>query len=81
MAESRSLNQLRHWHALLRAEHNRRRQDDPNDDAREQLLAKLEEMGQRLRADPNFVEPTPAEKAQSARELERWFRERGYGRN
>jgi hypothetical protein len=38
-------------------------------------------MGQRLRADPNFVEPSEAENAQSTKELERWFRERGYGRN
>jgi hypothetical protein len=49
-------------------------------DPREALLAELEEMGRRLRADPNWREPTPEETEESSRKLDMWFRERGYGR-
>jgi hypothetical protein len=76
MATNRSLIRLQHWYRLLLAERTRRRDSNGYGDAiREQLLAKLMEMGERMRADPNFVEPDPVE---SRKAMNVWFRERGY---
>jgi CRISPR type IV-associated protein Csf3 len=69
---------LERWLQLLTAEHARRQGVDG--DALERLLDQLAEMGKRLRAGPGRIEPTPAEQAQSIKELDRWFRER-HGRN
>ena len=66
------------WLADLDAEIERRRAtalEAAGGDPREQLLAVLEQMGQRMRAAPDWVEPTPDEQAQSARALDVWFRE------
>jgi hypothetical protein len=41
-----------------------------------QRCAVLDQMALRLRTAPDWVELTPAEKAQSARNLDVWFRER-----
>ena len=71
------------WITLLEAEIARRHAETleaAGGDPRQQLLAVLEQMGQRLRAAPDWVEPTPDEQAQSARALDVWFREHGYGR-
>jgi len=71
------------WLAEIDAEIERRRAaalEAAGGDPREPLLAVLEQMGQRLRAAPDWVEPTPDEQAQSACALDVWFREHGYGR-
>jgi hypothetical protein len=71
------------WIALLEAEIARRHSETleaAGGDPREQLLAVLEQMGQRMRAARDWIEPTPDEQAQSARALDVWFGEHGYGR-
>jgi hypothetical protein len=71
------------WLAKIEAEIERRKAakfEAAGGDPRAWLTAKLEEMGQRMRAAPDWVEPTPDEQAQSARALDVWFREHGYGR-
>jgi hypothetical protein len=62
VAAGSTLEQLLRYHRLLLAEQRRRAPVAAlNRDAMiEQLLAKLDEMAQRLRADPNFVEPAIA---------------------
>jgi hypothetical protein len=47
-------------------------------DPREQLIAKLDLMAERLRASPDWVEPSPAEQEHSRQQLNRWFRQRGF---
>jgi hypothetical protein len=47
-------------------------------DPRERLIAELDLMAERLRAAPDWVEPTPEEQERNRQELNRWFRERGY---
>jgi hypothetical protein len=76
MATSATLEQLLQYHRLLLAERRRRNPAGAagREDALEWLLAELDEMEQRLRADPNFVEPSDAQKAQWGRELDAWFR-------
>jgi hypothetical protein len=50
-------------------------------DPRERLLAELDQMAERMRAAPGWVEPTAEERAEHAREVERWFEQRfGKGR-
>jgi hypothetical protein len=73
MAASATLEQLLQYHRLLLAEQRRRNPVSAfdRDAAIEQLLAKLDEMGERLRANPNFVEPDPED---SRRMLDEWFR-------
>jgi hypothetical protein len=71
------------WLAKIEAEIKRRQAakfEAAGGDPRQQLLDKLAEMGERMRAAPDWVEPTPDEQAQSARALDVWFREHGYGR-
>jgi hypothetical protein len=47
-------------------------------DPRERLIAKLDEMAARMRAAPDWREPTPEEQEQAATEIEAWFRQHGY---
>ena len=79
MAEDLSLTRvprLQHWHQLLRAERTRRLGSNGRGDAlREQLIARLEDMGRRLRAAHDFIEPDPVENRDA---LNDWFREHGY---
>jgi hypothetical protein len=35
-------------------------------------------MGERLRSDPNWREPSPEEQRENRAHLEKWFRENGY---
>jgi len=72
------------WLAEIDAEIERRRQavvEAAGGDPRQQLLAKLTEMGERLRAAPDYRPPTPEENEQAMAEIETLFRERGYGRH
>jgi hypothetical protein len=71
------------WFEQLSAEREQRLNANPMIDGRDPraaLLAKLEEMGERLRADPNWREPTPEEMEESSRQLDAWFRDHGYRR-
>jgi hypothetical protein len=65
---------LERWLELPLAERDRRQSVDS--DALPRFLDQLAEIGRRLRAGPGYIEPTPAEKAQSARQLDQWFRVR-----
>jgi hypothetical protein len=75
VAESATLEQLKQYHRLLLAERQRRNPacSFDRDTAIEDLLGRLDDMGRRLRAVPDFVEPDPEE---AQRAVERWFRER-----
>jgi hypothetical protein len=75
VAENGTLEQLQQYHRLLLAEHHRRNPVGAfnHDGALEQLLAKLDEMEVRLRADPNYVEPGPKEAEENRRALDEWF--------
>jgi hypothetical protein len=76
MAANSSLIRLRHWHGLLLAERTRRLYGNGRGDAlREQLIARLTEMGRKMRADPNFIEPDPVENLKA---INAWFRQHGY---
>ena len=58
------------WLAKIEAEIKRRQAakfEAAGDDPRASLTAKLEEISQRMRAAPDWVEPTPDKQAQSAR--------------
>ena len=48
------------------------------EDPRERLIAELDQMAERMRAAPNFREPTTEEQAAATAEIMEWFRERGY---
>jgi hypothetical protein len=68
------MTKLERWLELLQEERDRRQKIDGSDPgARERLLEKLAVMGERLRAAPGWIEPTPAEKAHCAQELDRWL--------
>jgi hypothetical protein len=76
-------NDRQRWLDLLQGEIARRRAtafEAAGGDPREELLATLDQMAARLRAAPDWVEPSPDEKAQYARDLDEWFRDNGYGR-
>ena len=45
----------------------------------ESLLAKLDEMAERMRAAPDWREPTPAQQRKNTHQVEMWFRRHGYG--
>ena len=49
-------------------------------DELERFMAQLDEMARRLRAAPDWREPTPEEPAQYGRDLDKWFHDNGYGR-
>ena len=72
------------WLAEIDAEIERRREgrlEAAGGDPRQQLLLKLDEMGARLRAAPDYRPPTPEENEQAMAEIGALFRERGYGRH
>jgi hypothetical protein len=62
----------------VRRELSRRQQVAEQNDPREILIAKLDEMAERLRADPNWREPTAEEQEAATVEVMAWFRENGY---
>ena len=66
------------WLRLLRAELGRRSAYTTTDDARERLIAELDQMAERMRAAPGWVEPTAEERRQGVAEIEDCLRERGY---
>jgi hypothetical protein len=78
-------NDRQRWLDLLpcsRAEIARRRAaafEAEGGDATEKLLVQLDAMAERLRAAPDYVEPSEAQKAQWGQELDAWFRNHGYG--
>jgi hypothetical protein len=66
------------WFEMLAAERDRQLYGEmlvDGRDAREILFAELAVMGERLRADPNWREPTPEETAAGDRILDKWFKE------
>jgi hypothetical protein len=70
------------WFAEIEAEIERRRAaafEAEGGDATEKLLAQLDAMAERLRAAPDYVEPSDAQKTQWGEELDAWFRDHGYG--
>jgi hypothetical protein len=68
------------WLAEIDAEIERRQAtiDAAGGDPREQLLAVLEQMGQRMRAARDWIEPSADEKVQLSRQVNKWFAENGY---
>jgi hypothetical protein len=66
------------WLAILQAELLRREEEDGGD-RREQvlgeLIAKLDQMAERLAMAPDYVPPTPEEAAATAREIDTFFRQ------
>jgi hypothetical protein len=60
------------------SERERRREAAARDDPRERLIAKLDEMAERLRAAPDWREPTEEEQEANRQHLNAWFREHGY---
>ena len=69
------------WITLLEAEIARRHAETleaAGGDPREQLLAVLEQMGQRMRAARDWIEPSADEKVQLSRQVDKWFAENGY---
>jgi hypothetical protein len=72
------------WLAEIDAEIERRQAaalEAAGGDPRAQLLAKLAEMGKRMRAAPDYRPPTPEENEQAMAEIEARFAELGYGLN
>ena len=64
---------------MLLAERNRRRDaSGQEDEAREKLIAELDEMAERMRAAPGWREPTAEERRENLAYLEAWFSEHGY---
>ena len=47
-------------------------------DPLEALLAKFDEMAERLRAAPEWCEPTPAQQRNNTHQVEMWFKRHGY---
>ena len=71
------------WFERLHAERERRRYAAlmvGGRNPREAFMETLALMGQRLAAAPDYVEPTPAEKARMGQKVDAWFRDHGYGR-
>jgi hypothetical protein len=68
----------RRWIEVLRAELAHREEGEESGARREQLIAEfqaqLDLIADRLRSDPNFVEPSEAQKAQWGKELDAYFR-------
>ena len=70
----------RRWMASLIAEHNRRQAaklSAAGGDPRDWLIAKLDQMGERMRAAPGYQPPPPAEAAAISREVEAFLAKRG----
>ena len=72
------------WIARLLDARRRQREaglEDEGVDARKRLYTRLDEMAQRIKAGPNYAEPSEEEQAKSVRELDEWFAEHyGSGR-
>ena len=69
------------WLAEIDAEIERRRAaslEAAGCDPREQLLAVLEQKGQRMRAARDWIEPSADEKVQFSWQVDKWFAENGY---
>jgi hypothetical protein len=67
----------RRWLDVLRAElasRNAERDGPLREQRIAEFQAQLDVIAERLRAAPDWVEPTPAEQAQWGRELDAWFR-------
>jgi hypothetical protein len=76
---------LGQWRAALHRECDRRQElqralTGNAEDPREQLIAQLDLIAERLRANPDFREPSPDEQAQSLAKITAWFVEHGYMR-
>jgi hypothetical protein len=63
---------------LLDQEIERRRFGELGEHPLVSLNRVLDEMAARLRAAPEWKEPTPAEQRRNARKVETWLRKRGY---
>jgi hypothetical protein len=67
------------WFEMLAAERDRRSYGEEllidGQTPIEALLAKLDQMEERLRGTPDFVEPTPEEAAENSRYIDQWFKE------
>jgi hypothetical protein len=66
------------WFEMLAAERDRRSYPELLIDGLtpiDALLAKLDQMGERLRAEPGFVEPGPEESAQHRRAIDQFFKD------
>jgi hypothetical protein len=48
-------------------------------DVRKQFLEELRVISERLLAAPDWREPSPSEKRRYGQQVDRWFREHGYG--
>jgi hypothetical protein len=70
--------QRQQWLRILRAEQHRRVGTGQAIDYRQKLIDKLNQMADRLRAAPDWVEPTPEEKEASRLKLNKWFEQNGY---
>jgi hypothetical protein len=79
---TREQEQIRAWTDAIAVEIERRRAaafEAEGGDATEKLLTQLDAMAERLRAAPDWIEPSEAQKAQWGQELDAWFRDHGYG--
>jgi hypothetical protein len=74
----------RRWLDVLRTELVRREEGEDGAARREGLIAELQDrldlIAERIRAAPDYVEPSDAQKAQWGRELDIWFRQNYGGR-
>ena len=71
------------WLEVLRAELDRRDQEDGGASRERriaELQAQLDVMAERIRAAPDYVEPSEAQKAQWGRALDAWFAQHYGGR-
>ena len=67
---------VRRWMASLAAERERRQMAKltaAGGDPREWLITKLDEMGERMRASPDYQPPSPEESAVADREISTFF--------
>jgi hypothetical protein len=77
---TREQEQIRAWTDAIAAEIARRRAArlKVQDDVMAEIYARLDEMAARIRAAPDFQEPTEAEKAEMARQFDSWLDQHGY---
>ena len=66
---------LKALHEALKAEQEKRDRllGRPAGDAREILYRELDQMAERLRAAPGYVEPSPAQRARMLQDLDEYF--------
>jgi hypothetical protein len=74
----------RRWLDVLRAERSRREEGEDGGARRARVIAELQAqldvIAERLRAAPDYVEPSDAQKAQWRRELDAFFKQNYGGR-